>query len=144
MPEPFVFEAAARNRRTALAMLAVWIALGAAWLWLDAALWLIAFVAAFTLPALYDLARNPSSGLRLGDGRLEWHSGRRQAALEVSEIDHVRLDTRLDFTVRATAVLTTDRKVRLPFESTPPHRDFEAALENHGVATRRTHFQLMQ
>ncbi|MGC1494293.1 MAG: hypothetical protein WA790_00680 [Sulfitobacter sp.] len=144
MNAPFVFEQQARNLKTLAIVCAVWLVLFAAWLWLDAALWIIAFLAAFTLPALYDLAANPASGLTLDDNTLSWFSGRRHAAVDLSEIDHIRLDTRLDFSVRVTAVLTSGRKIRLPFEATPPHVAFEETLNAQGIKTQRHHFQLLQ
>ena len=144
MTAPFVFDQQARSRKTLLIVVSIWVALVAAWIWLDAALWIVAFLAAFTLPAVSDLIRNPLSGLTLNNQTLSWFSGRRNGTLELSEIDHIRLDTRLDFLVRVTAVLTTGRKIRLPFESTPPHQAFQNALEARGVKTQRHHFQLLQ
>ncbi|MGJ5618576.1 hypothetical protein [Sulfitobacter sp. MF3-043] len=144
MTAPFVFDQQARSRKTLLIVVSIWVALVAAWIWLDAALWIVAFLAAFTLPAVSDLIRNPLSGLTLNNQTLSWFSGRRNGTLELSEIDHIRLDTRLDFSVRVTAVLTTGRKIRLPFESTPPHQAFQDALETRGVKTQRHHFQLLQ
>lgn len=144
MKSPFVFEQEARSRRTLLIVLGVWAILIGLWLWLDAAWWIVAFLAAFTLPALYDLIYNPKAGLTLDTETLSWFSGRRQGALELTEIDHIRLDTRLDFSVRVTAVLNTGRKIRLPFESTPPHQALENALQAQGVKTQRHHFQLLQ
>ena len=122
MTDTFIFEQQARSRRTLVIVLGVWTVLIAAWVWLDAAWWIMA----------------------LDAQTLSWFSGRRQGALEVSEIEHIRLDTRLDFSVRVTAVLTTGRKIRLPFESTPPHQTFENALLARGVKTQRHHFQLLQ
>ncbi len=144
MNAPFVFEYQARNRKTLITVCAVWAALFAAWLWLDAAPWIIAFLGAFTLPALYDLVANPASGLSLNAETLSWFSGRRHAELEISEIDRIRLDTRLDFSVRVTAVLKSGRKIRLPFEATPPHVAFEETLNAQGIKTERHHFQLIQ
>ena len=73
-----------------------------------------------------------------------WFSGRRSGRVTTSEIDLVRLDTRLDFSVRVTLVLKNGEKVRLPFEATPPHAEFERELDPRGLKTRRTHFQLFQ
>ena len=39
----------------------------AARIWLEAALWIVLVLGAFTLPALYDLYANPSAGLTLND-----------------------------------------------------------------------------
>lgn len=144
MTTAFVFDQQARSRRTLLIVVGVWAVLSAAWVWLEAAPWIVAFLAAFTLPAVYDLIRNPKAGLTLNAQTLSWFSGRRHGALELSEIELVRLDTRLDFSVRITAVLTSGRKIRLPFESTPPHQAFEDALKAQGVKTQRHHFQLLQ
>jgi hypothetical protein len=144
MTDPFVFEQHARNRKTLLIVVGVWGLLLAALVWLDAAPWIVVFLWAFTLPAVYDLIRNPKAGLHLDAQTLSWFSGRREGEIELTEIAHIRLDTRLDFSVRVTAVLTTGRKIRLPFECTPPHQAFEDALAAQGVKTERHHFQLLQ
>ena len=60
--------------------------------------------------------------------------------LALAEIDHMRFDTRWDFAVRVSAVLHTEKRVHLPFECLPPHRDLEDAFTNRGVAVKRTHF----
>jgi hypothetical protein len=143
-PPRFTFERSARTVSTAVVVALVWVVMMAAWFWLDAATWIVAIFALFTLPALIDLTRNPQSGLRLGADTLSWHSGRHSAEIAVQEIEHVRLDTRLDFSVRASVVLRTGRKVRLPFESTPPHQEFEDALTAAGIKTKRFHFHLFQ
>ena len=144
MAPSFQFEQRARRPATLLTVLAVLTALWAAWVWLEAATGLVLLFAAFTLPAIVDLIRNPLAGLTLTAEALTWYSGRRTGSVSLTELDHVRLDTRLDFSVRATAVLDTGRKIRLPFEATPPHRQFEAALEAQGVTVKRFHFQLRQ
>ncbi len=140
----FHYHHSARTVTAALVVSLVWLALFAAWVWLEAANWIILLLLLFTLPALIDLIRDPQAGLHLSDDTLRWHSGRRNADVPLSEIDHVRLDTRLDFSVRATVVLTMGRKIRLPFESTPPHQAFENALQARGIKTLRFHFQLLQ
>ncbi|WP_370401835.1 hypothetical protein [Sulfitobacter sp. JB4-11] len=144
MADDFIFEQDGRRSLVALVLGVVWAVLAAAWLWMEAALWIVALLGAFTLPALRDLIRNPSAGLTLTDRDLTWHTGRYEGALDLSEVQHMRLDTRLDFSVRATAVLKSGRKIRLPFEATPPHRAFETALEARGLRVKRFHFQLMQ
>jgi len=140
----FSFRQSARRVSTAITVAAIWTALLAALVFLDAAWWIIAFLLAFTLPALWDLLRDTQSGLDLAPDRLSWFTGSRRADIPLEDIDHMRLDTRLDFSVRASAVLTSGRKIRLPFECTPPHQAFEDALSAHGLQVRRTHFQLRQ
>ncbi|NNE52666.1 MAG: hypothetical protein HKN30_09720 [Sulfitobacter sp.] len=144
MSAPFTYHRQGRGRRLAAILLVIWVALVYLWAALDATPWILGFLALFTLPGLNDLIRNPSAGLSLTDETLSWHTGRRSAEIPLEEVDYVRLDTRLDFSVRATAVLKTGRKVRLPFESTPPHQAFEETLKDRGIRTERHHFTLMQ
>lgn len=141
--EPFTYHRQGRNRATLRAVLGVWAVLALAILTIDAAPWLMAIFALFTLPALWDLYANPASGLHMDAQQITWFSGKRQARLIQTDIDHIRLDTRLDFSVRATAVLDSGRRVRLPYEATPPHAAFETALQAHGIATERHHFALI-
>lgn len=141
---PFAFERSGRSYGGAVVVIVVWIALAAAWIWLEAATWIILLIALFTLPAVIDILRNPVSGLQLSADALSWYSGRRSAEVALNEIEHVRLDTRLDFSVRASVVLQTGRRIRLPFESTPPHQAFEDALVARDIKVLRFHFQLFQ
>lgn len=152
MPEPsrddaapavYAFDRRGRNRSTLVVLIAVWALLLSAWLWLEAATWLMPLLALPTLPALWEVIANPAAGLRLTDSHLRWFSGRRDAEVALAQIDHIRLDTRLDLSVRATVVLRTGRKLRLPFEATPPHRSFEDALTARGVKVLRHHFMLV-
>ena len=64
------------------------------------------------------------------------------AEVPLSEIDHIRLDTRWDFSVRATVLLTNGKRLRLPYEALPPHRSFEAALQARGIRVERHHFNV--
>lgn len=145
MTEPaLVFTRQERSLTTVIVVLGVWAALIAAWIWLDAALWIVLLLAAFTLPALMDLVRNAKAGLTVDDREISWFSGRRSAAIALEEIDRLRLDTRLDFSVRASVILRTGRRIRIPFEATPPHQAFEDAAKARGLKTERFHFQLFQ
>ncbi|WP_299403978.1 hypothetical protein [uncultured Roseobacter sp.] len=141
--EPFSFRRDGRNRATLWAVLAVWAVLLLAIIWVDAAPWLMGIIALFTLPALWDLYANPGAGLTFDDRQISWFSGKRTGVLAWSEVDHMRLDTRLDFSVRATAVLESGRKIRLPYEATPPHQALEDALHAIGIRTERHHFSLI-
>ncbi|MBW4707857.1 hypothetical protein KX928_08675 [Roseobacter sp. YSTF-M11] len=141
--EPFSYRRAGRNRATLWVVLGVWAVLILAMTQVDAAPWLMGIIALFTLPALWDLIANPVAGLDFDDRELRWFSGKRQASLRWSEVDFMRLDTRLDFSVRVTAVLQTGRKIRLPYEATPPHQSLETALHAIGIRTERHHFSLV-
>lgn len=137
---PLSYTRHGRSRATLLAILVVWVLLAAVWLLFDAAMWIIGLFALFTLPALFDLIRNPTSRLSLSDLGLSWQTRQQDISLPLSRIKMVRLDTRWDFSVRATIKLTDGQKLRLPQECLPPHRDFEAALNRYGITTERHHF----
>ncbi len=139
----FSYRRAGRNRATLLAVAAVWAGLIAAIALVDAAPWLMGIIGLFTLPALWDLWRNPASGLEFTPRALTWFTGRRAGEIAWAEIDRFRLDTRLDFSVRASAVLRSGRKIRLPYECTPPDKLFEAALNARGIRTERHNFSLI-
>ncbi|MEL6102449.1 MAG: hypothetical protein AAFY74_15315 [Pseudomonadota bacterium] len=141
--DPFEYVANGRNRATLLSVLAVWTAIAAALLLLDASPILMGILMLFTLPAVYDLIVDRQAGLTLDQDRIDWFSGKQRGGLDWTEVDHMRLDTRLDFSVRASAVLKSGRKVRLPFEATPPHKDLEAALTDRGIRVERHHFSLV-
>lgn len=132
-----------RNRRTLMTVALIYVALIAAIVLVDAAWWLMATLAMFTLPALWDLYANRSAGVTLTDTDLHWFSGQRQADIKLSEIDHMRFDTRLDFSVRVSAVLLGKRRIRLPYDALPPNLEFEAAFKTRCVKTERHHFSLL-
>lgn len=141
--EAFRYRRKGRNHATLLAVAGLWGALLAALILIEAAPWLMAMIGAFSLPAVWELYKNPASGLDFNETHLRWFTGRRTAELEWRDIDRFRLDTRLDMSVRATAVLDSGRKIRLPYECTPPHKMFEAALNARGIRTERHHFSLI-
>ena len=138
--DPFVFVRRGRSWPAVIAVLVTWGLCLIAALVFQAALWIIGLVALFTLPALGDIWSGATAGTELSADGLAWFSGRRRVELPLQEIDHVRLVTRLDLGVRAAVVLRSGRKLRLPAEATPPHRDFEAALHALDVRTERHHF----
>lgn len=132
-----------RQGRSAAAILATgsWLAaLLVLWLGLNAALWLVILLALPVLPALLDLIRNPAAGLRISGGRIEWFSGSLTGTAKLSEMDRVRFDTRWDFSVRATLILRSGKRIRLPQEATPPHAEADAAFQASGIRTERHHF----
>lgn len=139
-PAEFTFARRGRSAASGAAAGGWLAALAVLWLGLDAAPLLAALLALPLLPVLIDLIRNPSSGMRITARQIEWHSGRLSAAVQLAELDHVRLDTRWDFSVRATLVLADGQRIRLPQEATAPHRQLAAALSARGIACTRHHF----
>ena len=139
----FTFTRNGRNSATLVALIAVWFGIFAAIFFLGAAIWLMAILVLFTAPALYDLIANRSAGMTLTDVAMHWHSGPHTGEIGWDQIDHVRLDTRLDFSVRVSAALPAGRRCRIPFEAAPPHQELEAALQARGIAVQRHHFSLL-
>ena len=140
---PYRFERSGRTRQTAFALGAVWVVIGALVVFLDAALWVLAIPALFTLPAIWDLISDRRAGMEIGEDTIRWHSGRSEGEVVFGRIDRVRLDTRLDLSVRVTLVLVSGRKLRLPQESVPPWRELEAELSARGIKSERHHFSLI-
>lgn len=134
----------ARNRATTLAVAGVWAAMGFAWVFWDASSLVLALPALFTLPALWDLWRNTKSSLTLTRQALSWRTGTREVEVPLRDIDRMRMDTRLDLSVRITVRLKNGARLRIPPQCTPPHRKFEDALTDTGITTERHHFSLMQ
>ncbi len=141
--EDFRFRKQGRSSATLYVVVAIWVVLLALVILVQASPWLMAAIGCFTLPAIWDLYRNPLSGLDFTPDALTWFTGRREGSLPWHEIDRFRLDTRLDFSVRASAVLNSGRKIRLPYECTPHHLLLEAALNARGIRTERHHFSLI-
>lgn len=142
MAEPFRFDSSGRSPRAALALGGV--ALGAAALaGIGAHPALLAATLLLGAPLALDLWRAPAASLELTDDALAWSHGGARTALPLSGIEHVRLDTRLDLTVRATVETGQARSPRIPPPCMPPHRALEAALAARGVPVRRRHFALL-
>lgn len=143
MNEGLTYQAQGRQPRTAVTLGAVWVVLGLLYLQFDAAPWVIGVIIIFSLPAVWDLVANPSAGMQFDPQGVNWHAGRRDAQIPWGQIDHVRLDTRLDLSVRAAFVLVSGKRLRVPFEATPPHETLEAALTAKGIRVERHHFSLL-
>lgn len=139
----FSFRRSGRSWTALISVVGIWAVLVFAIAVFDAAPWLMAAIALFTLPAAWDFWQNVKAGLDMDEHGLTWFAGRRSAHLSWAEVDRFRLDTRLDFSVRATAVLKAGGKVRLPYESTPHHKQMEAELSARGIPTERHHFSLI-
>jgi len=126
-----------------LVVAAVWAALAGLWLVLDAALWVLALPALATLPALWEFLADTRAGLVLGPDAIRWHSGRTGREVVFGQIDKVRFDTRLDFSVRVTLILRNGKRVRIPYHCLPPHKRLETELQARGLVTERHHFSLI-
>lgn len=139
----FRFENRGRSPRAALVLIAIYAALLLLVGLIDMAWWIAAGIALFTLPALWEFITDPRAELVLDDRGLRWRTHRTGDELPLALLDKVRLDTRLDLSVRVTLHLRDGRRIRLPHAATPPHQPFEDALRSRGIATERHHFSLM-
>ncbi|WP_108859469.1 hypothetical protein [Ruegeria sp. Alg231-54] len=136
------FEFTRQNRapRTVGVLICVYAAFLALVIMFDAAWWLVVLLALPTLPAIWDITQNTSAGLVLDQNKLRWFTGTREAEIDRSDIDYVRFDTRWDFSVRVSLILISGKRIRLPDESSPHHREFEQVLQQAGFRIERHHF----
>lgn len=140
MDEPFVFERSARDPR-ALGLIGAALALILGLVFLvGAAIWIVATVAALTLPAVIDAVRGARTRLCLDNLTLSWKSGAREQMIPLGRIEAVRLSTSLDFSQRASVHLTTGEKLRIPPECLPGGRTLDTELERRGIAHQRSLF----
>lgn len=143
MTLPYTYTSQGRRPTTLITVGVIWALIIAAYLLLEGNPAILAVIGTFTLPAVYDLAKNPRSSLTLDATHLRWTSGRQQADIALSEIDHLRFDTRLDMSVRLSVVRPSGTKIRVPYPATPPHTLFEPLAAKAGLKTRRYHFVLI-
>lgn len=110
---------------------------------IDLNLFIAAFLALFTLPALWEAWSNPISTFELTSEQMQWATARLSDSMPPALILRARFDTRLDLSVRVTLFLKDNRKLRLPHACTPPHEALEEALRGLGIKTERHHFSLI-
>ncbi|WP_157022065.1 hypothetical protein [Parasedimentitalea huanghaiensis] len=137
---PCHFTRQARTVKLCVALVGIYTTLTFAVVVLQASWWAVAFLALPTLPALWDLWRNTRSELTLDATQVIWRSGQLSDSVTLDQINLVRFDTRWDFSVRVTLILTSGDKLRLPPQVLPPHLMLENALQLRGVQTERHHF----
>ncbi|NVO54608.1 hypothetical protein HW561_02245 [Rhodobacteraceae bacterium B1Z28] len=137
---PYTFTRQNGTSKVVVILIGVYAALLALVILFDAAWWLMGLLSLATLPAIWDIVHDSSASLTLDQEQLRWHTGKRQGEIEVKDVDFFRFDTRWDFSVRVTVVLTSGKRIRLPDESVPPHRQFEDVLQSAGFRVERHHF----
>ncbi|MGH1577619.1 hypothetical protein [Planktotalea sp.] len=135
-----------RSSRTPRALIIValwWVVIALLGLVLNAAPIIIAVLALASLPALYDIGAGATSELNITDKDISWRSGRRSGTLARGQLKSVRLDTRLDLSLRMTLITHQGGKIRLPYECVPKANEIEAALKTAGITFERHHFTLL-
>ena len=130
----------ARRPKALLTLGLVWLVLIGLWLLLDAAWWVLAPFALFSVPAGVEALRGTTAQLWLDRTSLGWDSPRQSHEVSVAGIDRVRFDTRLDLAINARVHLTDGTMLRIPVECVPPYGLFCAALDAAGIRHERHHF----
>ncbi|ASM72722.1 MULTISPECIES: hypothetical protein [Roseobacteraceae] len=139
----YIYTRNGRRPATAVTVVVVWVLLGLAMVLLDASIWVAGLGVLATLPALFDLVTARVSSLLLSDTDMGWQSGKRTGGVPLAEIQTVRLDTRLDMSIKATLIRHSGASVRLPLDVVPPAQSFEDALNARGIKVERHHFRLI-
>jgi hypothetical protein len=139
-PEDYSYHTTGRNWTTLLTTLVVWAVLAFLIIKVEMVWWLAALVFMFTLPAVYDLVTARPSGITIIQDQITWYAGKQTGEAPKRLINHIRLDTRLDLSVRCTLVLYSGQKIKVPFESCPHHRELEQQLIDRGYKPKRQHF----
>lgn len=142
MTQPFEFTRHHRSQRTVVILICIYAVLIGLVIVFDAIWWLMALLALTTLPAIWDVFHDTNAGVHLDDQTLSWHTGKRKGEISLADIKDFRFDTRWDFSVRVSATLKNDKRIRLPDESLPPHKQFEQVLQSAGFAVERHHFRV--
>lgn len=142
-PPPFRFEQRGRSKRLGLAIFC-WLGMLAVFgLLLQAALWIVMLLALPLLPAVWDLWRNPKSGLSTGDTTFRWFTAGRHDEIELQDIARLRLDRRLDLSFRATLITRSGTKIRLPQAALPSVDLLEQTFQQRGIPSERHHFTVL-
>ncbi len=135
------FESQARQTSTIVKLLLLWGITLCLWVALDATLWIVAGLALFSLPVLWDVVRNTTVELEVWPGRIVWSSSLKNG--DRADIDHVRLNRRFDGSMKITLVHVGGSQTRLPPDVSPPIDAFETALKDAGIAVQRHPFSLI-
>jgi hypothetical protein len=137
--DSYTYESQGRTPKSIAALIAMGLILigldyiGTVW-------WIIVLVALITLPAAIDVFINATARLELNDKHLFWKNRSQEVTIPLHEIEKTRFDGRMDMSVRVSIVLKDGRKLRLPYDAMPPHKDLEAALQAQDVRTERHAF----
>lgn len=105
--------------------------------------WIAGVLGAFSLPALWELVRDSTAWIEVSPGGIAWGSGQRKGFVARNEIDRLRFDTRLDFSLRLTIITVGMARIRLPYECLPRAARLKEALDAHGYAHEHHHFALL-
>lgn len=137
--EDFTYESQGRTPKAIAALVAMLFVI-AGLEYIGTVWWLVVLVALITLPTAIDVLINASARLELTETQLFWKNRSQEVTIPLHEIDKTRFDGRMDMSVRVSIVLKDGRKLRLPYDAMPPHKELEAALQARDVRTERHSF----
>lgn len=143
MSASYTFQRHGRTRGTLIVLALVYAALFAAWLLLSVAGWIIVALIVFTLPAIWDLWSNPRSEIEITGAAISWSHGKISATIQKSEIQRIRVDLRLDRSIKLTLILKTGRKIRVTQPAIPPLQQLEDALTRFDYSYVKNPFSLL-
>lgn len=132
------FERRARSPRNVAFLTTVWVGLAAVWIGLDAAWWVVVALAMFTLPAVWDIARDARSSVTVSTGCITWQGAFSEG--QRKDVDHVRMNRRFDGSMKILLVHVGGATTRLPPDISPPPDAFEAALVAANIPVQRHPF----
>ena len=137
--EDFTYESQGRTPKAIAALVAMLFVI-AGLEYIGTVWWLVVLVALITLPAAIDVLINASARLELTETQLFWKNRSQEVTIPLHEIDKTRFDGRMDMSVRVSIILKDGRKLRLPYDAMPPHKELEAVLQARDVRTERHSF----
>jgi hypothetical protein len=138
----FLHQTHGRNPKTALgvalaaALIVYLYTVGTVW-------WILLIIAALTLPALADLITNTRRHFVIDENNLSWKNRAQDAEIPLSEIEKVKMDGRLDLSVRVTLILRNQRKLRIPQDVSPKADILESELASRAITVERTPLTLL-
>lgn len=132
------FERRARSASTLLMLAAIWAVLLGLWFALNMAWWIGVLLGALTLPALWDVIRDARATLEIWPGRIVWTAA--FSSGDRSDVEHVRLNRRLDGSMKVLLVHVGGATTRLPPDIAPPADKLENALKDAGISAQRHPF----
>ena len=141
MAAPLRHELHGRNRRTIGALVVAVAFLGFLYS-IGTTGWILTLLSVFALPALVDVIFNPLSTFEIDDDAIRWRSVTQVAAVGLDKVRQVRVDTRLDISIRVTLMLVDGSKMRIPQDVLPPRNTLETALADRDIPIERHHFRL--
>lgn len=139
----YTYTRSARSPRALILVALWWLVILILYTVLDAAPIIVLLLGCASLPSLFEIGAGATSRLQITASEIAWRSGRRGATLPRGQLKSVRLDTRLDFSLRMTLLTHQGAKIRLPYECVPPAADIETALQQHDIPYERHHFTLL-